>query len=38
LSLVGQVSLYLATHLVSVKFCASNRGYTLEACECVRHR
>ena len=38
LSLVGQVSLYLAMHLVSVKFCASSLGYTLEASERVRHR
>jgi len=22
----------------TVKFCASSRGYTLEAFECVRHR
>jgi len=38
LSLIGQVSLYLAMHVVSVKFCASSRGYTLEAFECVRYR
>jgi len=36
--LVGQVFLYLAMHIVSVKFCASSRGCTLEAFECVRHR
>ncbi|GHU54044.1 hypothetical protein FACS189496_5610 [Bacilli bacterium] len=27
--------MYLAMHLVSVKFCASSRGYTLEAIELV---
>jgi len=35
LLLVGQVFLYLVMHIVSVKFCASSHGYTVEAFECV---
>jgi len=33
-----KVFLYLAVHLILVKFCASFRGCTLEAFECFRQQ
>ena len=33
----SSILVFSNAYLVSVKFCASSRGYPLEAFECVRH-